>query len=311
MSPVRGKVENLFYRKLRLEVPSVIIVLGFVITLGCVFGGYMAMGGHLDVLMQPFEFVIIAGAAVGIFLMANPLATVKDTLAALMEAFKDKVPHREDYIELLGLLNRLLNEVKSKTRGEIESHIDNPNESTIFLAYPRVRNQPDLVAFICDYCRLIIVGKVRPHEIEALMDEEIATIKHDKLKCQHGLQNMADGLPAIGIVAAVLGVIKAMGAIDQSPEILGGLIGAALVGTFLGIFLSYGLVGPLASKVKIVREKQSRLYLVAKQTLIAHMNGSLPQIAIEFGRKTISNDYRPSLNDVEEETARVDGANSG
>ncbi|MEM9999784.1 MAG: flagellar motor stator protein MotA [Pseudomonadota bacterium] len=285
-----------------------IILLGFVVTFGCVIGGYMAMGGYVDVLIQPYEFVIIGGAAVGIFLIANPLSTVKDSMGALGEAFRDKVPHEEDYLQLLGLLNRMLREIKSKSRGEVEEHIDNPDESELFKAYPKVSGNKALVMFICDYCRLIIIGNARPHEVEALMDEEIGTLKHDRLKSYHGLQAMADGLPAIGIVAAVLGVIKAMGAIDQSPEILGGLIAAALVGTFLGIFLSYGVVGPLAAKVKLVREKQTRLYYVVKQTLIAHMNGSLPQIAIEFGRKTISTSYRPTLDDVESETTGTAGA---
>jgi chemotaxis protein MotA len=265
------------------------------------FGGYMAMGGHIDVLIQPFEFVIIGGAAIGIFIVANPMSTVKDSGKAIMEAIKNKVPSREEYLELLGLLHQLLRELKTKPRNEVESHIDNSEESSIFQEYPLILANKDLTNFICDYCRLIIVGNARPHEVEALMEEEISTIRHDKLKSSHGLQGMSDGLPALGIVAAVLGVIKAMGAIDQSPEILGGLIGAALVGTFFGIFMAYGFVQPLANKIGIIREKNIRLYFVAKQTLIAYMNGSLPQVALEFGRKTISNYDRPSLDDVENE----------
>jgi len=277
------------------------IIIGMVITLGCVFGGYMAMGGHVDVLVQPFEFVIIGGAAIGIFVVANPMSTVKDSGKAMMEAIKNKVPSREEYLELLGLLHQLLRELKTKPRNEVEAHIDNSEESSIFQEYPLILANKDLTNFICDYCRLIIVGNARPHEVEALMEEEIATIRHDKLKSSHGLQGMSDGLPALGIVAAVLGVIKAMGAIDQSPEVLGGLIGAALVGTFFGIFMAYGFVQPLANKIGIIREKNIRLYFVAKQTLIAYMNGSLPQVALEFGRKTISNYDRPSLDDVENE----------
>jgi len=277
------------------------IIIGMVITLGCVFGGYMAMGGHIDVLIQPFEFVIIGGAAIGIFIIANPMSTVKDSGKAMMEAIKNKVPSREEYLELLGLLHQLLRELKTKPRNEVEAHIDNSEESSIFQEYPLILANKDLTNFICDYCRLIIVGNARPHEVEALMEEEISTIRHDKLKSSHGLQGMSDGLPALGIVAAVLGVIKAMGAIDQSPEVLGGLIGAALVGTFFGIFMAYGFVQPLANKIGIIREKNIRLYFVAKQTLIAYMNGSLPQVALEFGRKTISNYDRPSLDDVENE----------
>jgi chemotaxis protein MotA len=279
-----------------------------VVTLGCVLGGFMAMGGHLHVLMQPWELVIIAGAAIGIFLVGNPLSTVKDAGKAIGEAFAQSVPKEQDYLEVLGVLHSLMRELRTKPRNEVEAHIDNPEESSIFQAFPRVLKNKDLTHFICDYCRIIIIGNARPFEIEALMDEEIHTIKHDKLKSYHALTAIGDGLPALGICAAVLGVVKAMGALDQSPEILGGLIGAALVGTFLGIFLSYAVVGPIAGKVKIVREKKNRLYIIVKQTLLAYMNGSLPQVALEFGRKTISAKDRPSIDAVEQSTLNPGGA---
>ncbi|GHC64630.1 flagellar motor stator protein MotA [Limoniibacter endophyticus] len=278
------------------------IIIGLVVTLGCVLGGFMAMGGHLEVLMQPWELVIIGGAALGTFLVANAFSTIKDTGRACMEALKYAVPKQGDYLQTLGVLHSLVREMKSKTKSEVEVHIDNPTESPIFQNYPYVIRNGALTQFICDYCRIIMMGNARPYEVEALMDEEIHTIKADKLKPYHALQAVADGLPALGIVAAVLGIVKAMGALDQSPELLGGLIGAALVGTFLGIFLSYSIVGPIATQVKTVREKQSRMFIVVKQTLIAHMNGALPQIAIEFGRKTISAYDRPSFDAVEEST---------
>ncbi|MEJ6782425.1 flagellar motor stator protein MotA [Aminobacter sp. Piv2-1] len=278
------------------------ILIGLVVTLGCVLGGFMAMGGKVSVLMQPWEAVIIGGAALGTFLVANPMSTVKDTGRGIVEAFKQSVPKEQDYLETLGVLHSLMRELRTKTRSEVEAHIDNPEESTIFQAFPTVLKNHDLTHFICDYCRIIIIGNARPHEIEALMDEEIQTIRSDKLKSYHALIAVGDGLPALGIVAAVLGVVKAMGALDQSPEILGALIGAALVGTFLGIFLSYALVGPIAAKIKMVREKKNRLYIIVKQTLLAYMNGSLPQVAIEFGRKTISSYDRPSIDAVEQST---------
>jgi len=283
------------------------ILIGLVVTLGCVLGGFMAMGGHLEVLMQPFELMIIGGAALGTFLVANPMSTVKDAGKATMEAFKGAVPKEKEYLELLGVLHSLMRELRTKPRNEVEAHIDNPNESPIFQAYPTVLKNQDLTAFICDYCRIIIIGNARPFEIEALMDEEIHTIKHDKLKSYHAMVQVGDGLPALGIVAAVLGVVKAMGALDQSPEILGALIGAALVGTFLGIFLSYAVIGPIATKIKIVREKKNRLYVIVKQTLLAYMNGSLPQVALEFGRKTISSKERPSIDAVEQSTLNPGG----
>jgi chemotaxis protein MotA len=278
-----------------------------VVTVGCVLGGFMALGGHVSVLVQPYEFVIIIGAALGTFLVAIPFSTVKDAGKACLEAFKQAVPKEQNYLETLGVLHSLMRELKTKTRNEVEAHIDNPTESTIFQAYPHILKNHDLTHFICDYCRLIIIGNARPFEIEALMDEEIHTIRHDKLKSYHAMVAVADGLPALGICAAVLGVVKAMGALDQSPEILGELIGSALVGTFAGIFLSYAVVGPIAAKIKIVREKNSRLYVVVKQTLLAYMNGSLPQVALEFGRKTISAHDRPSIDSVEQSTLNLGG----
>ena len=284
------------------------ILIGIVITLGCVLGGFMAMGGHIHVLVQPWEAVIICGAALGTFVVANPMKTVKDTGKAMLEAFKQSVPKEQEYLETLGVLHSIMRELRTKSRNEVEAHIDNPEESAIFQAFPTVLKNHDLTHFICDYCRIIIIGNARPHEIEALMDEEIHTIRADKLKPYHAMVAVGDGLPALGIVAAVLGVVKAMGALDQSPEILGGLIGAALVGTFLGIFLSYGVVGPIATQIKTVREKRNRLYVIVKQTLLAYMNGSLPQVAIEFGRKTISVYERPSIDAVEQSTMNTGAA---
>ena len=283
------------------------IILGLVLTFGSILGGFMAMGGHLDVLIQPFELVIIGGAALGSFIMANPLKTIKDTGKAVGEALKYKVPRQREYLDTLGVLYTLMRDLRAKSRNEIEGHIDNPDESDLFQAAPTVLKNRELTAFICDYVRLIIIGNARPHEIEALMDEEIQTIARDKMKPYNALTTVSDACPAIGIIAAVLGVIKAMGAIDQSPEILGGLIGAALVGTFLGIFLSYSVLGPLATNIKIVREKQNRLYVIVKQTLLAYMNGSVPQVALEHGRKTISAYERPSIDDVEQEMMNPGG----
>lgn len=278
------------------------ILIGLVVTLGCVLGGFMAMGGHVTVLMQPYEAVIICGAALGTFIVANSMKTVKDTGRGIVEALKGSVPKEQDYLETLGVLHALMRELRSKSRSEVEAHIDNAEESAIFQAFPTVMKNADLRNFICDYCRIIIIGNARSHEIEALMDEEIQTIRTDKMKAYHAMVAVGDGLPALGIVAAVLGVVKAMGALDQSPEVLGELIGAALVGTFLGIFLSYSVVGPIATKIKTVREKKNRLYVIVKQTLLAYMNGSLPQVAIEFGRKTISSHDRPSIDAVEQST---------
>jgi len=280
----------------------VTILIGLVFTLLCIGGSFYAMGGHLMVLMQPFEYVIILGSGMGAFIVANPMKVIKDTGKATMEALKGAVPKNREYIEVLGLLYSILREMKGKSRNEVEEHIDKPNESPIFQKYPTVVHNKELTIFICDYCRLIIMGNARTHEIESLMDEEIETLRADKLKAYHAMTGLSDGLPALGICAAVLGVIKAMGALNEAPEVLGKLIGAALVGTFAGVFFSYGIFTPLATKIKITREKKMRLYIMTKQTLLAFMNGAMPQVALEYGRKTISAYERPTIDQVEEET---------
>jgi chemotaxis protein MotA len=277
-------------------------IIGLVIVLASMLGGFAAMGGHLEVLWQPFEYVIICGTSIGTFVIANPFALVKDTGAAVKEALLGKAPKQKTYLDLLGVLYGLMREQRTKSRSVVEAHVDNPEESEIFKAFPDILKDNALTTFICDYFRLSIMGNARPHEIESLMDEEINTLVREKLKPYYALQSVADGLPAIGIIAAVLGVIKAMGALDQSPEILGHFIGAALVGTFAGIFFSYGLVGPLASLVKMNREKRCRVNIIVKQTLLAFLNGATPQIALEHGRKAISTSYRPTIDAVENQT---------
>jgi len=276
--------------------------IGLLIAVGCILGGYAALGGHLEVLMQPYEMLIIGGAALGIFVIANTTSTIKDCGKAFVEAVLDKAPKPRDYLDVLSVLHALMRELRAKSRSEVEGHFDNPDQSEIFKAFPKLLADKDLVTFICDYGRLIIIGNARTHEIEALMDEEIETLAHDRYKPSHAFQTMADGLPALGIVAAVLGIIHAMGALDQSPEVLGGLIGAALVGTFGGIFLSYAVVAPIAQKIKAVRQKQLRLFTLVKQSLLAFMNGAMPQVAVEFGRKTIPAQERPTIDVVESET---------
>ncbi len=277
-------------------------VVGLLVTMGCMLGGFAALGGHIIVLWQPWEFVIIMGSALGTFIVANPVKVIQDTGKAITQAVLEKGPKRRDYLDLLGLLHSLMRELRSKSRNEVEVHIDSPSESPIFNKFPNVLKNKEVTAFICDYCRFFILGNVRAFEVESLMDEEIAAIKYDKLKPYHALTAIGDGLPALGIVAAVLGVIHAMGALNSSPELLGGLIGAAMVGTFAGIFVSYGIVTPLAFKVKVARTKECYVYLILKQALLAFMNGALPQVAIEHGRKSIPSYERPTIDEVESET---------
>jgi chemotaxis protein MotA len=277
-------------------------ILGLIIVCVCLLGSFVMMGGHLDVLWQPYEYVIILGCGIGTFFVANPMKVVKDVGKGILEAIKESMPKRTDYLDILSLLFVLLREMRSKTKSEMEVHIDKPEESAIFKSYPGVLKDTDVITFICDYCRLILIGSARPHEIEALMDEEIQTIMRDKLKAYTATNAVAEALPALGIVAAVLGVIKAMGSLDKPPEVLGELIGAALVGTFAGILFSYGLFGPMAVKIKTVREKKARIYVIVKQSLIAYMNGSMPQTAVEHGRKAVSSYERPTVTELEQAT---------
>jgi chemotaxis protein MotA len=237
------------------------------------------------------------------------MSVVKDTGRATVEALTAATPKRADYLALLGLLYALMRELRARPRNEVEAHIDDPKNSEIFSNFPSVQKNPDLTLFICDYVRLIIIGNARPHEIESLMDEEIATLRRDKLKPYSTLTMVSEALPALGIVAAVLGIVKAMGALDQSPQLLGSFIGAALVGTFAGIFMSYAILAPLATKVKTTREKQCRVFVIVKQSLLAFMNGALPQIAIEHGRKAISSSDRPTIDEVE--AATIPGGSKG
>lgn len=283
------------------------VIIGLIVAVGSMFGGFVAMGGHLIVIWQPWEFVIIGGMAVGTFIVANPMSVVSDSGRASVEAITGKVPKRDKYLALLGLLYALMRELRSKPRNEVEAHFDAPESSEIFASFPSVLKDKELTLFICDYARLILIGNARPHEIEALMDEEIATLKRDKLKPYSSVTMVAEALPALGIVAAVLGIVKAMGALDQSPQILGGLIGAALVGTFAGIFASYAILSPLAQKIKGTREKQLRVYTIVKQSFLAYMNGALPQIAVEHGRKAISSADRPTIDEVESATVTGGG----
>ncbi|MGX1101220.1 flagellar motor stator protein MotA [Amorphus sp. MBR-141] len=288
------------------------VLIGLVVGIGSMAGGFMAMGGHIGVIWQPFEYVIIGGIALGTFIIANPMSVIKDTGKGVVEALKGAGPKKADYLALLGLLYSLMRELRSKPRNEVEGHIDNPSESSIFQHYPKIYKDSYLTHYICDYVRLILIGNARSHEIEALMEQEISTIKKHKAKPYSAVSSVAEALPAIGICAAVLGIVKAMGAIDQSPEILGHYIGSALIGTFVGIFSSYAMLSPLATKIKTTREKQCQPYIIVKQTLIAYMNGALPQIALEHGRKTISAAERPTIDDVESDSiANIPGSGAG
>jgi chemotaxis protein MotA len=196
-----------------------------------------------------------------------------------------------------------MRELRSKPRNEVEAHFDNPTESPLFQKFPSVVANAELLTFICDYCRLIIIGNARTHEIEALMDEEIQTVKHDTMKAYHSMVTISEAFPALGIVAAVLGVIKTMGSISSPPEVLGHMIGGALVGTFLGVFVAYGFFGPMAQSLRSIFEAEHKYFLSMKTGLLAHISGNPPVMAIEFARKMLMSEDRPTFAEIDEATA--------
>ncbi len=282
-----------------------LFLIGSMTVIFCVIGGYVAMGGKLAVLIQPFELLIIGGAAIGAFIIANPMPVIKRTLSALGELFKGSPYSKEAYLELLSLLYTVFKLAKTKGMLALEQHIEKPAESSLWSKFPMFAADTYAMTFLCDYLRLLTLGSDNPHEMEALIDEEIETHHAEKNQIASALQTMADGMPALGIVAAVLGVIKTMGAITEPPEVLGKLIGAALVGTFLGVLLSYGFIGPIANALKARYDAEVKYLLCIKAGLLAYMQGYAPAVAVEFARKALLSNVRPTFYEVEEAVAAL------
>jgi flagellar motor stator protein MotA len=281
------------------------LIIGVITVFACVFGGYAAMGGHVAVLWQPFEFVIILGAAIGAFIIANGAPVLKAVPAMFGTMFKGPKYDKAAYVELLGLQYSMYKLVQQKGILGIEPHIEDPQNSTLFNAFPSFAKNHHAVEFVCDYMRMVTMGSNNVHEMEALMDEELETHHQEKERLVASMQAIADGTPALGIVAAVLGVIKTMGAITEPPEVLGHLIGGALVGTFFGVFVAYGFFGPMAQSLKNIYEAESKYYLSLKVGLLAHIGGQPPVMAIEFARKALMSEVRPTFNEVEAATAAL------
>lgn len=280
-------------------------IIGILTVVLCTLGGYAIMGGHLEVLWQPFEAVIILGSGFGAFITSNSPAILKRTTKLLPLAFKKSAFSKQRYIDLLSVLYQTFKLAKTKGMLALEAHIEKPEESSIFQAFPSFLNDHHAVEFLADYLRLITLGSDKPYELEALMDQEIELHHQEEHAVSGAIQGIADGLPALGIVAAVLGVIKTMGAISEPPEVLGHLIGAALVGTFLGVWAAYGYVQPLASALNASFDESAKYYMCIKAGLIAHLNGYAPSISIEYARKAINSDLRPSFIEMEEATAQL------
>lgn len=287
-------------------------IVGIVIILISVFGSYIIAGGKMEIIIHalPHELMCIFGAAIGAQVVSNKPIVLKKIGKALGKAMKGPKFHKQEYMDVLGLMFLLCKLMKSKGMIAVESHIEKPEESSIFKQFPSVQSDHFAVEMICDTLRTMTMGFDNAHNIEDVLEKKIEKHHHEVSKAPHALQNMADGLPAIGIVAAVLGVIKTMASINEPPAILGAMIGGALVGTFLGVFLAYCLVGPFSTKAQQSLDEEQQFYFIIKDILVAHLKGSAPQISMEIGRGNVPSYYQPTFLELETFTndLKVEGA---
>src|ERR1700709_577278 len=274
---------------------------GLTLLFGCVLGSYLASGGSMEPLIEavPFEMWTIGGAAVATTLMANSIHDIKHMLGAFGKMLKGAAFHKPDYIELLSLLYFLVRLASTKGAMALEVHIEKPEDSSAFQKFPKILANHHASTIICDYLRMVGMNADDPNQIEDVMARELQKTMQEELPPAHALQTIADALPALGIVAAVLGVVKTMSHINEPPAVLGEMIGGALVGTFLGILLAYGMTAPFASRLKGVVEEESKFFEVIRAVLVAHLHGNAPQVSVETGRKMAPNQHMPSFQELE------------
>ena len=277
------------------------VIIGWLLALGCIFGVYIAHGGNIGVILSalPFELITIFGAAMGAFLANNQMKVVKAAMKGLGQCFKGSRFSKARYMELLALLFDILQKARKEGLMSIEKDVEDPHSSPLFQKYPTVGGDHHITEFITDYLRMMVSGNLNAHEIESLMDSEIETHHQEEHAAVAAIARLAGGLPAFGIVAAVLGVVNTMGSVGQPPAVLGGMIGSALVGTFLGILLAYGFVEPLGGLLEQKVEDAGKELQCIKTTLLASMQGYAPQVAIEFGRKVLYSGDRPTFTELE------------
>lgn len=288
-----------------------LIPIGFIIVTLSVFGGFALAGGHLGPLYQPTEILMICGAAIGAFIAANNGKAIKATFRTTSKLKRTVKYDKATYMELMALQYKLLSKARRDGMLAIERDIDNPNESALFAEYPKIQNDPMIMNFLTDYLRLMISGNMDPHQIDELMEHEIEAFEHEAHIPADALTKVGDGLPAFGIVAAVMGVIKALSNADAGAEQMGIMIAHALVGTFLGILLAYGFVNPLASRVDRQVNEAVKMLQCIRVTLLASLNGYAPQLAVEFGRKALHTAERPSFTELEEHVRSTKNAGAG
>lgn len=276
--------------------------IGFVILIVMVFGGFMISGGDMGVVLHalPLEMMIIGGAGVAAMTIGNNGSQLKALGGGFAKVFKGPRYKRQDYLDCIFLCGKLTKLLRTDGPVALEPHVEEPENSAIFAEFPRLLADKTLVALICDSLRLVVVssGDLDPHSVEDVVDQHLKTHHKEAMEPADNLQWLADALPALGIVAAVLGVVKTMGSIDQPPEVLGGMIGSALVGTFLGVLLAYGLVGPMANRARAIIEQDHMIYLVAKQIIVATLHGHPQPLVIEAARSSLGHANQPSFADV-------------
>ncbi len=277
-------------------------IIAIVLLFGMVFGGYVISGGHFEVILEslPHEMIEIGGAAVAAMLLGNSIGDVKKTVGEIGKAFAGPKWKKSDYNDLLCLLFLLTKTMKMKGMIALEAHIENPHDSSIFKRFPRIAKDHFALDFICDTLRMMTMSLEDPHQVESAMEKQLEKHHHEALVSSTALQSMADGLPALGIVAAVLGVIKTMGSITEPPEVLGGMIGGALVGTFMGVFLAYGLIGPISTRIKGIVDEDGQFYKVIQDILVAHLHGNSAQVSVEIGRGSVPSSSQPSFQQLEQ-----------
>ncbi len=278
------------------------LIIGLVIVFVMVFGGYLLAGGSMGVIIKaaPFELMIIFGAAVGAFIIGNSMGIIKASLGGVLSVAKGPKWKQDDYKDLLSLMFVLVKTLRSKGVVALEAHIENPEESKIFQHFGAIKDDHHLVNFISDFMRMVTMNFDDAYQMEDAMDKDLERHHTEAHEPAHALTTMADGLPALGIVAAVLGIIKTMSAISEPVEILGGMIAGALVGTFLGVFLAYAMVGPIASRLGQIIEEESKVFLVVKSIIISHLHGNAPQISVEIGRRSVPGPLQPGFLELEE-----------
>jgi chemotaxis protein MotA len=278
------------------------VIGGLVFLLLCVFGSYLMSGGSVGPLVEalPFEMLTIGGAAIGSFAMANSVHDMKHTAGAIGKAIKGASFKKADYVEMLSLLYFLVRLASTKGAMALEAHIEKPEESPAFQKFPKILKNHHVSIMICDYLRMVGMNADDPNQIEDVMARELKKTLQEELHSAHALTAVADALPALGIVAAVLGVIKTMAHIDQPPAILGAMIGSALTGTFLGVLLAYGVVGPIAGRLQGVIEEEAKFTEVVRAVVVAHLHGNAPQVSVETGRKMAPNQHMPTFQELEE-----------